>query len=1122
MLATEPEAASNPLRPGFRLDRFEVLNWGTLHQRVWGLSCRSDNALLTGDIGSGKSTLVDAISTLLVAPQKITYNKAAGADARERTPRTYVLGHYKSERGDPGLAAKPIALRDSSYYSVLLGRFTNEQLGIETTLAQVFWWRDTSGQPARFYVVGDAALSIGEHFGGFGKSMDTLRKRLRAMPAVELFDTFPPYAIAYRRRFGIESEQAMDLFYQTVSMKSVGNLTEFVRAHMLEAFDVDDRITALVHHFDDLTRAHEAVVKAKKQIGLLAPLLGDCDKHGELVAHTEELRACRDALKPWFARLKGELLDERIASLETQARRLDDQVATLFARQQEQSAKCDTLKQSILQQGGERLSAIGQELEQRQLERDVRKRREARYAELAGTVDLPLARDAETFHVNRSAIATRRDQMASREIAAQNAVTDATVEVRALKEKHDAVTGELESLRRRRSNVPAQMLAIRQRLCDALSLEEDVLPFAGELIQVRAEARDWEGAIERLLHNFGLSLLVPDSMYQRVAAWVDRNHLRGRLVYYRTRESVIARRVTQEPRSVAARLQIEPHSPFYSWLTDEIANRFDHTCCDTIEELRRARKGLTRAGQIKGSGERHEKDDRHAVDDRTRYVLGWSNEGKVAALEKQERAIASQGHSALAKCKNLEAQQHTFRDGRTTLDRLQDFESFRELDWQTLAAEIEQLAQERAQLEETLDILRTLREQLEAAQQALQQTAREHEACLREQGSVSSRRITADEQRADCAATLGDAPKELQHEYFPKLELIRRETPGHGALSVESCDKQQQEMRESMQRRIDSDETKRRVLEGRIVSAMRSYMDAYPLETREVDAALESASEFTAISARLTSDDLPRFEARFKDLLNENTIREVANFQSQLNRERQSIRERIDRINQSLHGINYNPGRFIVLEADSNIDPEVRDFQLQLRACTEGTLTGSDDDAYSEAKFLEVKRIIERFRGREGSTELDRRWTRKVTDVRNWYLFSASERWREDGTEYEHYTDSGGKSGGQKEKLAYTVLAASLAYQFGLDAVDNKARTFRFVVIDEAFGRGSDDSARYGLELFRRLNLQLLVVTPLQMIHIIEPFVASVGFIHNPDGNASMLRNLTIEEYRAERAALHA
>ena len=74
-------------------------------------------------------------------------------------------------------------------------------------------------------------------------------------------------------------------------------------------------------------------------------------------------------------------------------------------------------------------------------------------------------------------------------------------------------------------------------------------------------------------------------------------------------------------------------------------------------------------------------------------------------------------------------------------------------------------------------------------------------------------------------------------------------------------------------------------------------------------------------------------------------------------------------------------------------------------------------------------------------------------------------------------------------------------------------------MIDEAFGRGSDDSAQYGLTLFQKLNLQLLIVTPLQKIHVIEPYVANVGFVHNEDGQHSLLRNLTIEEYRAEQAA---
>ena len=143
-----------------------------------------------------------------------------------------------------------------------------------------------------------------------------------------------------------------------------------------------------------------------------------------------------------------------------------------------------------------------------------------------------------------------------------------------------------------------------------------------------------------------------------------------------------------------------------------------------------------------------------------------------------------------------------------------------------------------------------------------------------------------------------------------------------------------------------------------------------------------------------------------------------------------------------------------------------------------------------------------------------------MTDVRQWFVFSASERWRGDDVEHENYTDSGGKSGGQKEKLAYTVLAASLAYQFKLDWGAERSKSFRFVVIDEAFNRGSELSTRYALDLFTRLGLQLLIVTPLQKIHVIEPHVAAVGFVDNPSGSYSRLQCLTITEFRSQREEL--
>jgi uncharacterized protein YPO0396 len=64
---------------GFRLRRLEVFNWGTFDDRVWTLQADGKNALLTGDIGSVKSTLVDAVTTLLVPAHRVAYNKAAGA-----------------------------------------------------------------------------------------------------------------------------------------------------------------------------------------------------------------------------------------------------------------------------------------------------------------------------------------------------------------------------------------------------------------------------------------------------------------------------------------------------------------------------------------------------------------------------------------------------------------------------------------------------------------------------------------------------------------------------------------------------------------------------------------------------------------------------------------------------------------------------------------------------------------------------------------------------------------------------------------------------------------------------------------------------------------------------------
>ncbi|NMO20315.1 ATP-dependent exonuclease SbcCD, C subunit-like protein [Pyxidicoccus fallax] len=1107
---TAPDA-----RAGFRLYRFEAYNWGTFHQRVWHLGLGGDNGLLTGDIGSGKSTMVDGVVTLLVPPQKLAYNKAAGAESRERTLRSYVLGQYKSERGEHG--SRPVFLRDGTSYSVILGHFYNEAYDQHVTLAQVFWMRESEGQPARLYIVADGRLSISEHFAGFGSDISALKKRLKGVTR-EVHETFPPYAAAFRRRFGIKDEQALDLFLQTVSMKAVGNLTDFVRQHMLQPSAVESRLAALIGHFDDLHRAHEAVLKAKKQMAQLEPLVRDCEKHEALATELATLRRCREALRPWFAGQKARLLQAQLTGWSTEREQAKAEAAELVEERRRQGTERDRLKQAIAANGGQRLETVKTDLAQRRRQREARFQKAERYAQLATAVGLPAASDAEAFLANTRAIQGLLTEAEGEGARTQHALTDVGVELRALGQKHTEVEAELQSLRRRRSNLPSRMLALRERMCAELGLDADALPFVGELLQVREEERDWEGAIERVLHGFGTSLLVSDAYYAKVAQWVERTHLDGRLVYYRVKEEGAARVPALQPHSLLRKLAIKPDSGMYRWLEAELARRFDYACCDTLEQFRRERQALTRSGQLKRGGEQHEKDDRFRLDDRSRYVLGWTNDQKRAALESEARALEARLDEVTSRAQALEAKRKALQGRRELLSQLAVYDAFRELDWKPVAVDLQRLEEQLRELESASDVLHTLEGQLVKQERALERTEAKLKDAEKRIARLEVQEETARKALASHEQAQLDATEELRACY-PRVESLVTEAAKGAALETDTLDERERQVREDIQRRIDAEG--KRMERGReaIIRAMQTYRADFPLETQDVDASLDAAAEYAAMLKALRTDDLPRFETRFKSLLTENTIREVVNFQGQLLRERQDIRERIDTINRSLRAIDYNPGTYIVLEASPSTDADVRDFQAELRACTEGPLTGAEDDAYSEKKFLEVKRIIERFRGREGSAEADARWTRRVTDVRNWFSFSASERWREDDREHEHYTDSGGKSGGQKEKLAYTVLAASLAYQFGLEWGETRSRSFRFVVIDEAFGRGSDESAAYGLELFKRLNLQLLIVTPLQKIRVIEPYVASVGFVHNEEGRSSKVRNLTIDAYRAEREA---
>lgn len=1105
------------LEPGFRLRRLEILNWGTFDGEVRRFILNGKNSLLTGDIGSGKSTVVDAITTLLLPAHRIEFNKAAGAQKKERSLMSYVRGFHKSERG-ASESSKPVALRKPGSYTVVLGVFANAEMGKEITLALTLWATQESGQPNRFYSLAEGEQSITGDFANFGGDPLKLKRRLRGTELVTVFDTFERYESAFKRQFGITGSQAMDLFHRTVSMKQVENITSFVRTNMLDDDDVAERLKNLILHFDDLKKAHDAVRRAKDQIEMLTPVREHSARHSELDAQEKTCRVLRDELTPWFMSRQLELSLEHQAELARTAQRYTRELEAKKAQAATAQEQLAVIRDDIRTQGGGRLAAIDSEIHAARTEQERQKSKAASYAASAALLELADVRDQVGFDANVAALpaTTKRLEQASAQLQQEHAILLGQEAEVAAEEK--ALTEEHTSLQARQNLLPREQLEIRRRLCAGLGLEESTLPYTGELLRVRPGERLWESAAELTLRGFALSLLVPQEHYAEVSGWVDANNLRGRLVYRKVDAGPVSGR-EQKPGTLASKIEIKAGTQFRAYLQAELNRRFDHQCCESLEDFRRHPRALTVNGQLKTGGGRHEKDDRPGRRDPRNFVLGWDNHEKIQMVRKAlDEAQAQRGGirrriiSCLEKLGDLGLAQRA-------IGSVEGVKTFTEISWQLTAREIDRLEAEHRELSGANDQLSMLATK-EAALVLSTRKLTDQLEVLIDRGGRNKQAIEDIEVAiAGCRESLADTPATIEAAVLAELTRLTTEALGDAELNYRNTTATERTVREQLTNRIDALNKQVANAAARTLNLMGSFRAKYKEECTEFDESLEAAEEFIALLRRLQKDDLPRFDSRFKEALNQNTINEIVAFNAFLDARKTDITGRIGQINASLAQIDYNPGRHIQLEHDQSTDPEIREFIVDLRSCSEGTL--GDSEQYSELKFAQVSKLVERFRGRDGLSSLDQRWSAKVTDVRNWFTFSASECWSETGEEFEHFTDSGGKSGGQKEKLAYTILAAALAFQFGLGGrKTGKAeakRNFRFVVIDEAFGRGSDESARYGLELFKQMKLQLLIVTPLQKIHVIEPFVAHVGFVDNPSGHASHLRNMSIEEYRAQK-----
>jgi uncharacterized protein YPO0396 len=1098
--------SGDDLQKGFRLHRLEVYNWGTFNQKVWKIEPCGFNSLLTGDIGSGKSTLVDAILTLLVPHNKIVYNKAAGAEYKERTIASYVLGEYKSKRSEFSTDSRPVYLRDENDYSILLARFYNNGFESGYTLAQVFWIRN--GIPDKFFIISKLDLSIKEHFklNTDDRDISSLKKRLKSLNQTEVYDLFRDYSSKFRSNFGIKSEKVMDLFYQTVSMKSVGKLTEFMRNHMLEKLDVKDKIDGILNNYENLTKSHEAVQRAKKQLEQLSPLNDEIGSYQKIFEDNEELKNCISFLPVFFADKKSTILNREINRLFSIKERTEHQITKITLELETLRKEDRDVSISVEQnKEGQRINQLDNEIFVLEKLKNAKKIQYKTYEKLCADLNFNRDPDENKFQQTlneANKLKTSTDTELSKLVTHRDGIKESYNKLRDL---YESDKNEFDSLTRRKTKIPEKNIQIRELILNHLGLKESDLPFVGELLQIKPNEKDWEGAIERVLHNFGLSILVAERYYKKVSTFVDKTNLKGRIVYYKIPDSfIVGKRKDVEEFSLISKVNIKADSEFHTWILNEMYERYNFICCESIEQFQREVKAITKNGQIKGSRGRHEKDDGKNLFDQRYYVLGWDNQEKIRIIKEEIATIDKKLKENQDNQNQIEKNRVYLENQKTNLHDLLKFRDYVEINWKKLAEDIEKIKMEITELKKSSDLLKTLTNKLESIRKEMEHWDQEKSNLQIELGKINSKILDYQENLLQCKQLLAESSLEKGKDLIPIISRVLSDEN----FEIKTIDSFLESTRKTLNKTLDENRAIERKFRDSIISKMQKFKQEYPEETVEMIATIEAISEYRKFFEKIKTEDLPRFEERFKKLLKEGTINNIALFKSQLETNAKQIEKNIKAINNSLKTIEYSSGTYIELLSEKIQDVDIKDFQNQLRNCLEGSF--GDENPYSEEKFDQVKKILDRFKS---GNPVDINWTNKVTDVRQWYAFSAVEKYLFDNTDKEFYSDSSGKSGGQKEKLAYTILASALAYQFGQAGDNPKSKSFRFVMIDEAFGRGSDESARYGMDLFKKLDLQLLIITPLTKIHVIENYINCVHLVSNDDGSNSMSRDIPIKEY---------
>lgn len=525
---------------GFKLDYLEVWNWGTFDKKVYHMNLHGNNSLLTGANASGKSTLIDALLTLMVPLKRQRfYNQSSGVEKKgNRTEESYFFGNYGNQQQEGAASTTTLRLRDKGARSVLLASFCN----VDKRVVTLFQVRYYTGEELKvLFGVARESLTIERDFSEFDLHGDW-RKRLtkkyntnETKRTIEFFDGPVAYGEKMITLFGMRSDKALTLFNQIVGVKVLDDLDSFIRTNMLEELPAEEKYQELKDNFQNLMEAKTNIDKVKEQIAQLEPINALTEELKEIDIRIVEMEQEKSVAAYWFAARTVDLCDKELVCCKSDLRKLEDRLKELKVQKGELEQEQMRLTVAIEKdEVGQQIHEIEKEINQRVRICDNRKAKAEEYDKLAKLVKMEQSPDVEVFEINRATAKREKDAL---QVTIDRQLME---EKRQAQNRQDEISSNIEErmatiryLQQHKNNISGRVAEIRDEILEAVGATTEEIPFIGELICVKDDERDWEYSIERILHNFALRLVVPEKYYKQVNEYVNGHNLRGRIVYQR-------------------------------------------------------------------------------------------------------------------------------------------------------------------------------------------------------------------------------------------------------------------------------------------------------------------------------------------------------------------------------------------------------------------------------------------------------------------------------------------------------------------------------------------------------------------------------------------------------------